>query len=43
MEARIWNEVKNNYDPYELPEGASKCKPNMDTVVSCACYFDRGM
>lgn len=37
MEARIWNEVKNDYDPYELPEGASLYEQNMDTVVSCAC------
>ena len=37
MQARIWNETKGTYDPYELPEGSSKYENDMDVIVSCAC------
>lgn len=37
MTAKIWNELKQEYEPYELPEGSSCYESDMDKVVSCAC------
>lgn len=36
MTARIWNENKHEYEPYELPEGSSCYEADMNKVVSCA-------
>lgn len=35
--ARIWNERKNEYEEYELPEGASTYEADMSKIVQCAC------
>lgn len=35
--AKIWNETKQYYDPYSLPDGASAYENDMKKVVSCAC------
>ena len=35
--ARIWNEIKNEYEFYELPKGASTYETDMNKVVQCAC------
>lgn len=38
MQARIWNETKGTYDPYELPEGSSKYENNyFDENGNCNC------
>ena len=37
MTAKIWNEKKQKYDPYELPEGSSVYETDMNREVSCAC------
>lgn len=37
MKARIWNEQKHEYEPYELPEGSSCYETDMYKIVSCAC------
>ncbi len=37
MNAKIWNESKQEYEPYTLPVGASAYEADMDKEVSCAC------
>ena len=37
MKAKIWVDSKQNYEPYELPNGATMYETDMDKVVSCAC------
>lgn len=36
MTALIWNFEKQDYDPYELPEGSLTFAIDMDTICSCA-------
>lgn len=36
MKAGKWNYETNQYDPYDLPDGASCYEEDMGTVVACA-------